>query len=335
MSVRVSAEESNKSGRPRLPRPAAAVPQRAGGASDFDLAADFDDGFGGDPEIEGGRRGVAVHHREQFFPPAGHARLLAGDDPLDPEDLARPMGLDHPSFPELLAVGEDTRDGLTVLAPRLPGHGTSWQDLAVCRWDDFHSEADRALTTLRERCDQVVVLGLSVGGALALQIALDRPHQIDRLVLVNTFASLRPKNFAVRAYFVYRFLVVCILGLSSQAQVVARRVFPHPEQEELRQVFYSQIMQADARGYRAAMLALAFFDVKKRLPEIKAPTLVITGQEDTTVPPDTQMVLAKGIQNAQHMIIPGAGHAVIVEKHQLFNQVLLKFLLSICISENL
>ncbi|HNT23321.1 MAG TPA: alpha/beta fold hydrolase [Anaerolineales bacterium] len=250
---------------------------------------------------------------------------------IDENQTAKPVvllihGLGAISSSWALQVPDLVKAGFRVVAPDVHGFGQSPYTGGLHSVRQMTNDITRLLEQLQ--IVSACVVGISMGGALALQIALDRPHQIDRLVLVNTFASLRPKNFAVRAYFVYRFLVVCILGLSSQAQVVARRVFPHPEQEELRQVFYSQIMQADARGYRAAMLALAFFDVKKRLPEIKAPTLVITGQEDTTVPPDTQMVLAKGIQNAQHMIIPGAGHAVIVEKHQLFNQVLLKFLLS-------
>jgi carboxylesterase len=76
-------------------------------------------------------------------------------------------------------------DGLTVELPRLPGHGTTWRDLAVCRWDDFLSEADRALSSLRARCDTVVALGLSVGGSLCLRLAETRPRDLAGLVLVN------------------------------------------------------------------------------------------------------------------------------------------------------
>ncbi len=216
--------------------------------------------------------------------------------------------------------------GFRVIAPDISGFGQSPFTGRLRNVKQMADDITRLLDELEITSAHVV--GISMGGTLASQIALDRPDQVDRLVLVNTFARLRPKNLAVKAYFVYRFLVICVLGLSPQAQVVARRIFPRPEQEGLRQVFYSQIMQADVRGYRAAMLALASFNIEKRLSEIKAPTIVITGREDTTVPLDSQLVLVKGIQNAQHVIIPDAGHAVTVEKHQLFNQILLKFLLS-------
>lgn len=81
--------------------------------------------------------------------------------------------------------------GSSVLLPRLPGHGTTWQDLAVCRWDDFHAEADRALTALRSRCAHVVVVGQGVGAALALRLAELRPADVDGIVLLAPALELR------------------------------------------------------------------------------------------------------------------------------------------------
>ncbi|CAB5039848.1 MAG: alpha/beta fold hydrolase [Actinobacteria bacterium] len=75
--------------------------------------------------------------------------------------------------------------GLTVELPRLPGHGTSWHDMAVTRWDDWYAEADRSLSSLRERCDSVFVMGLSMGASLTLRLAEKRPDDIAGLVLVN------------------------------------------------------------------------------------------------------------------------------------------------------
>jgi carboxylesterase len=75
--------------------------------------------------------------------------------------------------------------GLAVELPRLPGHGTSWQDMAVTRWPDWYSEADRSFTALAARCERVVVAGLSMGGTLALRLAQLRPTEVAGLVLVN------------------------------------------------------------------------------------------------------------------------------------------------------
>jgi carboxylesterase len=75
--------------------------------------------------------------------------------------------------------------GFTVELPRLPGHGTRWEDMAVTRWEDWYSEVDRTLTDLTSRCEQVFVAGLSMGGSLTLRLAEQRPGDVAGLILVN------------------------------------------------------------------------------------------------------------------------------------------------------
>ncbi|MEJ2708007.1 MAG: alpha/beta fold hydrolase [Anaerolineales bacterium] len=199
-----------------------------------------------------------------------------------------------------------------------PGGGTSIAEMA----GDFY----RLLQELH--CAPAHVVGISMGGTHALQFALDYPQSTRKLVLINTFARLRPGNLSGWFYFALRFLLVHSLGVPYQARTVARRLFPDPEQAELRQALIAQIEQADPTGYRAAMRALARFDVQQRLAEIHLPTLVITASNDTTVPPAAQKQLASGISGARHEIIQGAGHALTVEKPELVNKILVDFLKS-------
>jgi carboxylesterase len=77
--------------------------------------------------------------------------------------------------------------GYTVSLPRLPGHGTRWQDMQLTRWEDWYSELDRAFESLRERCEDVFVMGLSMGGALALRLAEQRGSDVAGIVLVNPY----------------------------------------------------------------------------------------------------------------------------------------------------
>ncbi len=77
------------------------------------------------------------------------------------------------------------RAGCTVRVPRLPGHGTTWQEMNRTRWPDWYTEVDAHLTELRTRCSRVAVAGLSMGGCLALRLAEQRPADVDALVLVN------------------------------------------------------------------------------------------------------------------------------------------------------
>ena len=107
---------------------------------------------------------------------------------------------------------------------------------------------------------------------------------------------------------------------------MAKRLFPSPEQELLRETFYNQIIQANPAGYRSTIKSFVNFNVTDRLCEIQSPTLVVTGDEDTVVPPKTQKELADKIPNADQIVINNAGHAVTVEKPEEFNHVMLGFL---------
>lgn len=75
--------------------------------------------------------------------------------------------------------------GWSVRVPRLPGHGTRWQDMNITTWEDWYSEAERNLRELRERCARVFVCGLSMGGALTLRLAEQHGEEIAGIVLVN------------------------------------------------------------------------------------------------------------------------------------------------------
>jgi carboxylesterase len=73
--------------------------------------------------------------------------------------------------------------GFAVRMPLLPGHGTSWQELARTTWQQWHGALDDAYLELDAHCDHVFSAGLSMGGALALRIAATRP--VAGVVLVN------------------------------------------------------------------------------------------------------------------------------------------------------
>lgn len=84
--------------------------------------------------------------------------------------------------------------GLTVRLPRLPGHGTRWQDLNDTRWPDWYGEVERAFGDLRGRCRQVFAMGLSMGGTLVLRLAEQRPVEVAGLVLVNPSLGTERKD---------------------------------------------------------------------------------------------------------------------------------------------
>jgi carboxylesterase len=102
--------------------------------------------------------------------------------------------------------------GMGVAVPLLPGHGTRWQDLNRTGWDDWYGEAERGFEKLRAETDQVVVGGLSLGGALALRLAADRGRDVAGLVLVNPAVDTRRKD--VLALPLLKYVVPSFPGIS-------------------------------------------------------------------------------------------------------------------------
>jgi len=214
--------------------------------------------------------------------------------------------------------------GFRPLAPDAPGFGGSPYD---GRGWNIRGVAAQLADLLEELgTGPAHIVGLSMGGVIAQQFALDFPQLTKKLVLVSTFSVLRPEDFKGWAYFFRRAAAILTLGLEAQARVVARHVFPNPQDQALREMYLAIVARADPRAYRRAMLSLSLFDSRKRLGEIKAPTLVITGAEDTTVTPARQRVLVEGIPAARPVVIPKAGHAVSVDQPERFNQALLDYL---------
>jgi carboxylesterase len=81
--------------------------------------------------------------------------------------------------------------GYGVAVPRLPGHGTTWQDLNQHRFDDFLGEINRVFDSLCLDHDAVVVGGLSMGGSLALRVAADHPDRTAGVMVVNPAVATR------------------------------------------------------------------------------------------------------------------------------------------------
>ncbi len=216
--------------------------------------------------------------------------------------------------------------GFRPLALDLPGFGKSPYDGRG--WSVERCAAQLAALLNDLGLESVHVVGLSMGGVVAQRFALNYPRRVRKLVLVSTFAALRPKGVGGWLYFAWRFLLVHTLGLPTQAKAVAWRLFPRDDQEELRQMLIEIVSQADPRAYRAAMRALWRHDARRALASLGVPTLVVTGENDTTVPPESQRQLAEIIPGARQVVIPGGGHALSVDSPEAFNRELLAFLTS-------
>lgn len=171
----------------------------------------------------------------------------------------------------------------------------------------------------------VDVVGISMGGMIAFQLALDAPELVRRVVIVNSFPELIARTLKDRLMFLQRFIIVRFIGLRKMGQVLAERLLPKPEHAELRQIFEDRWAENDLQAYQASMNALNGWSVKDRLGEIKCPVLVMTGDHDyTTV--ESKAEYAKLIPNAELVVMEDSRHATPVEHPDAFNNVVKEFL---------
>jgi carboxylesterase len=104
-------------------------------------------------------------------------------------------------------------NGITVSCPRLPGHGTRWQEMNRTTWQDWLGEIERGFEDLRRRTEHVFVMGLSMGGTLTLRVAETYPDDIAGIVLVNP--SILTENRLMKALPLLKLLVPSVKSIAN------------------------------------------------------------------------------------------------------------------------
>jgi carboxylesterase len=176
--------------------------------------------------------------------------------------------------------------GLTVRLPRLPGHGTRWQDCNLTGWQDWYGTVDREFSSLRSRCDEVFVMGMSMGGTLALRIAELRVSEVAGLVLVNpSVTSLDPRM---------------------RALPVLSRVVPSfpPIANDIKKAGSVELAYPRVPLKALESLRRAWRTVRGDLPLVTQPLLLFHSAEDHVVEPaNSQIVLSEVSSTDVHEIV--------------------------------
>jgi 3-oxoadipate enol-lactonase len=174
------------------------------------------------------------------------------------------------------------------------------------------------------------VIGISLGGFVALQLALRHPSLLDKLVLISTSAGGSthvPASPEILALLTPEpGLEVGERTMRTYRQLMATEfVAAHPEELE-RIAATARYRPHSAAAYMRQLRAALTHDVADSLHRIAAPTLVIHGDADPLVPPENGAFLAAHIANARHIVYRGVGHIPIVERADDFNRDALRFL---------
>ena len=203
------------------------------------------------------------------------------------------------------------------------GHGNSDKPKGKYEVEEFTRDAIAVLKAAG--VERTHVVGLSMGGMIALQLAVDAPAMVRSLVLVNTGPEVKAENAAERLALWQRRFLTRFMSMEKFADILAGRLFPDPGQEAMRAEFHRRWSANDPAAYRQSYLALLRWSVADRISAIRAPTLVVHAELDYTTF-ERKERWAKKIPGARMATIPGGRHAVSMDHAAEFNALVLEFI---------
>ena len=183
----------------------------------------------------------------------------------------------------------------TVRAPRLPGHGTTWRDLNRTGWQDWYGEAERAFAELSGKCEQVFIVGISMGACLAFRLAETQGAKVSGLVVVNPSLAPDTKLFLLAP--VLKHVVRSLRGIADDIKRPG----------------------ATEGGYKrvpvksAATLPAMWKITARHLNEVTQPVLVYRSAVDHVVGPASMKVLSAALPDAEVRPLPDSYHVATLD----------------------
>ena len=203
------------------------------------------------------------------------------------------------------------------------GFGRSSRDQGPFSVERFASDTLAVLEHLG--VDRFKLLGYSMGGATAFQIATDVPERVERLVLVNTQPSFLADTLRKKFEVLLRKTVVRCMGMDRMARVIAGRLFPNDDQGALRELVTERYATNSPHVYLAVLSTLPRWSVADKLDRIVAPTLVIAAEYDYTPVADKEAYVPR-LPNARLEVFEGSRHGTPFDQTERFNQSVLSFM---------
>ena len=221
-----------------------------------------------------------------------------------------------------------------VVAPDLPGFGRSPMPSGEISIRGYAKTVDALCGALG--VDGPVVVGNSMGGFVAAELAISFPTRVEKLVLVSaaglSIEYLRREPLLAAA----RIWAAVAARTGARSKEVVRRprlrrlflqlVFRYPERLS-KELAWEQIQGADKPGFMPALDALTSYSFRDRLSRIEVPTLIVWGRNDMLVPvADAERFERLIGANAHKVIFEDTGHVAMLERPNRFNALLADFL---------
>jgi 3-oxoadipate enol-lactonase len=174
--------------------------------------------------------------------------------------------------------------------------------------------------------DQVHFVGLSIGGMIGQDLALNHTHRLKSLVLCDT-ASIIPQE--AQPIWQERIHHAHSKGMEAQVDETMERWFTpsfRKQSSPMLEIIRNQILATSVLGYMGCAEAIRKLHYLNRLSEINMPTLIMVGEDDPGTPISASEAIYERISHSKLVILPSARHLSNVEQADLFNVTLLEFL---------
>lgn len=169
------------------------------------------------------------------------------------------------------------------------------------------------------------VVGLSMGGMIGFQLAVDFPALVRSLTNVNSGPEMVVHTSKDKRLVLLRRIVARLFGPKGMAKIVTPKLFPKPEQEALRTQFRERMSQNDKRAYIASQEAIFGWSVRDRIGGITAPVLIVHAEHDYSPLAAKESWMIE-LRDARLVVVLDTHHALPVEAPEQFNRTLETFL---------
>ncbi|HET9033169.1 MAG TPA: alpha/beta hydrolase [Dokdonella sp.] len=173
--------------------------------------------------------------------------------------------------------------------------------------------------------DRIQVMGFSLGGAVATEMALQRPDVIARLMTINSLPSYRLDSWRKRMELISQIILVRGVGMRRLARIAAKRMFREPHQEPMRRRVVEVVGATSRKPYLQSVRALAQWCALDRMSAIRSEWLMLAGEHDYTPLPEKRAYAERF--GARFAVISGSRHGTPFDAIEACNKVALAFFL--------
>ncbi|RHW21157.1 alpha/beta fold hydrolase [Pseudomonas jilinensis] len=214
-----------------------------------------------------------------------------------------------------------------VWALDLRGHGDSQALRAPVTVAELAGDVAEFIETVG--IQDCILVGISMGGMIGFELLARRPELLGGLVVINSAPSFPLDSWAVRFKVATRLAMIRLLGLKTLGHVLAHKLFPHPEQADLRRRVAQRLASNDRVSYLHALRAILGWAAPDSVNQADVPVLVVAGDRDYTPLAFKQAYTAQ-LLNAKLEVVCDSGHATPLDQPEQLNALLHDFIRRDC-----